>query len=118
MTYLRQPREENSEVSEMFRKSTTAVDDIDKKEPTNTPSDNFAPHNYKVNRFWSLATIYIRATKPDSIITVNIIIDYQHHTMAVTPHKNINIIIWSSPPRTATGPTAFNCINKGKKCKI
>lgn len=29
----------------MFRKSTTAVDDIDKKEPTNTPSDNFAPHN-------------------------------------------------------------------------
>ena len=25
---------------------TTAVDDIDKNEPTKTPSDNFAPHNY------------------------------------------------------------------------
>lgn len=24
---------------------TTAVDDMDKKEPTNTPSDSFAPHN-------------------------------------------------------------------------
>ena len=28
--------------------STTAVDDIDRNEPTNTPSDNFAPHNCKV----------------------------------------------------------------------
>lgn len=26
---------------------TTAVDDIDKKAPTNTPSDDLAPHNWK-----------------------------------------------------------------------
>jgi hypothetical protein len=29
-----------------FQTITTAVEDIDKKEPTKMPSDNLAPHNY------------------------------------------------------------------------
>jgi len=34
---------------EMGSRHTTAVDDIDKKEPTKTPSDNLPPHNCKAN---------------------------------------------------------------------
>jgi len=33
----------------MVEKHTTAVDDIDRKEPTKTPSDNEAPNNCKQN---------------------------------------------------------------------
>lgn len=33
-------------VKDEYEANTTAVDDIDKKEPTNIPSDNFAPHSY------------------------------------------------------------------------
>lgn len=36
-------------VSENGQKRTTAVEDIDKKEPTKTPSDNLAPHNFNVH---------------------------------------------------------------------
>lgn len=56
----------------MAQKNTTAVDDIDKKEPTNIPSDSFAPHNCKLRKFSSLAfilTVIITCplTKPDWI---------------------------------------------------
>lgn len=42
---------------------TTAVDDIERKEPTKTPSDNFAPHN--CNR---QTTVIINNTSPISTI--------------------------------------------------
>lgn len=32
------------------QKRTTAVDDIDKKEPTKIPSDNFAPQSCKISK--------------------------------------------------------------------
>lgn len=39
------------------------------------------------------------------------LIEFQKCTNAVMPHKKIRMIIWSSPPRTATGPTTLSCIN-------
>ena len=41
---------------EMDRKYTTAVEDIERKQPTNMPSDNFAPHNC---RSWQVVKLHI-----------------------------------------------------------
>ena len=44
-------------------KITTAVDDIERKEPTNTPSGSFAPHNYKVHKYLNLLFIVPKLSK-------------------------------------------------------
>lgn len=41
-------------------KFTTAVDDIDRKEPTNTPSDNLAPLNCINGKFEMVMDIFTR----------------------------------------------------------
>jgi hypothetical protein len=67
---------------------TTAVDDIDKKAPTNTPSDDLAPHNwinYKTSKqgFYYSAT-YVEETAKAIYRLIGA------YTAAVRPHKNMN----------------------------
>ena len=87
---------------EMEWRHTTAVDDIDRKEPTKTPSDNAKQMSNKMK--YSLHNC-----------TEDHISQSQHHTMARIPQRNMKITIWSNPPRTATGPTAFNWMGKNSK---
>lgn len=38
--------EQHNVNDKMYRKLTTAVEDMDKKAPTNIPSEDLAPHSY------------------------------------------------------------------------
>lgn len=87
---------------------TTAVDDMDRNEPTNRPSDNLAPNNCKAQRT-EMFSFHFKTIMTTN--TIKISIKSHYNTVVRMPHKNINDIIWRSPPRTATVPTAFNFMN-------
>ena len=88
-------------------KVTTAVDDIDRNEPTNTPSDNLAPLNCINGKNVMRADIQAGVQPHSSNKKKNRDLDI---TMAIMPHKNINMMICRKPPKTATAPTTFNCM--------